>query len=385
MLKATTYLKGRLEFYKNAHLLRTRRTVDPLENSYIMLDGKKLLDFSSNDYLGLKKHPKVIECASKALNEYGIGSGASAFVSGYSKEHEKTEEMFASWLKVDKALLFPSGYSANCGIFGVLVKRSDTVFSDKLCHASILDGISLSRAKHFRYKHNDVNHLKAMSKKMSPTLTITESIFSMEGDITPLSELVKTTKETGSGLIIDDAHGIGILGRSGKGAIEHFSLTQEDFSCLVLPLGKAFNACGAIVAGKMEVIEAVTQFSKSYKYTTALPPVICAALQASLKVLQEESHRREHLKEICEFFNQYAAYKGITLISKELTPIRMVPVQTIQKLLKVQDSLEKNGFYVPAIRPPTVPKNQARLRISLNTLHTKNQIEQLLNLLSKEI
>jgi 8-amino-7-oxononanoate synthase len=372
-------LQKKLEARKSDLLYRSRYAIDPLGQSIISVSGMRCVDFSSNDYLGLKMHPRVTEALIKACQKYGFGSGASAFISGYSSLHQEVEEKFARWLCVDHAVLFSSGYTANISIFNALCKRSDTVLSDKLCHASLLDGIILSRTKHLRYQHNNIKHLEEIAEKNHPNLIVTESIFSMEGDTAPISDLVRISKHYQSGLIIDDAHAIGVLGETGKGALEHFSLNQNDYTCLVMPLGKAFSAIGAMVVGKKENIETILQFSRSYCYSTALPPLICFGLQTTLDVIQEEPWRQQKLFENISLFLDYSNHKGLVLSSTDKTPIKAVLVQDSKKVLSLQKFLLSKGFYVCAIRPPTVPKDTARLRLSINSLHTKNQIMQLID------
>lgn len=373
-------LEQRLVDRKRLSLYRARPIIEPdkRENT-LQVNGQPCVDFSSNDYLGLRKHPKITEALIQSAKKYGFGSGASAFVSGYSTAHAETESLFAKWLGVDQAILFNSGYCANLGIISSLIKRSDTVFSDRLCHASLLDGILLSRAKHLRYHHHNIEHLKELAQKSLPNLIITESVFSMEGDVTPIPELVHIAKQYGSGLLIDDAHGIGVLGETGKGCTEHFGIKQDEYTCLVLPLGKAFNAMGAMVAGQSSIIEPLLQFSRSYCYSTALPPAICKAIQASLSIIQEENWRTRQLKDNIRFLIDYATEKGLGLISKDITPIKSVLIHDNEKVLTLQHFLLSKGFFVSAIRTPTVPKNGARLRLSINSLHTKDQMAQLVD------
>lgn len=372
-------LQQRLVDRKRLSLHRVRPVIEPDNKNDIKVNKQACIDFSSNDYLGLRKHPKITEVLIQSAKKYGLGSGASALVSGYSTAHEETENLFAKWLGVDQTVLFNSGYGANLGILSALTKRSDTVFSDRLCHASLLDGITLSRAKHFRYPHNNVEHLKKLAQKHLPHLIITESVFSMEGDVAPISDLVRIAKQYCSGLLIDDAHGIGVLGETGKGSTEYFGINQQEYTCLVLPLGKAFNAMGAIVAGQSSVIESILQFSRSYCYSTALAPAICMAIQASLQIIQEENWRQQQLKENIRFLIAYAIEKGLSLTSNEVTPIKSVLIHDNEKVLALQNFLLSKGFFVSAIRPPSVPKNKARLRLSINSLHTQEQMIQLVD------
>lgn len=344
----------------------------------IVINGQSCINFSSNDYLGLIQHPAITASMLEGIKKYGVGSGASAMVSGYFAMQNKLEQEFAQWLKVDSAILFNSGYMANLGIMASLLSRQDKVLSDKLCHASLMDGIQLSRAKHYRYRHNDMAALQRIAVQHKPDMIVTESIFSMYGDITPIADIIKITDQYEAGLIIDDAHGIGILGQTGRGIIEHYDLNQNQFSCIVLPLGKAFNGMGAMVAGSSETIETILQFSKSYRYSTALPPAMAYALQSALNIIQTESWRRHALNNNIDFFNAKAIQKNLRLISVERTPIRVMRIGDNQKVLDLQKFLWNEGLFVAAIRPPTVPYDNACVRISLNCLHTTEDIECLL-------
>lgn len=345
----------------------------------LYINGKTYIDFASNDYLGLNQHPQITAEFACAVQRYGLGSAASAWVTGYSSEHARLETQCAEWLQVDRALLFNSGYHANLGIISALVGRSDCVFSDKLCHASLLAGITLSHARHLRYRHNDFEHVQQLATQQRPHLLVTESIFSMEGDLAPIHELCALAEHYQCGLLIDDAHGIGVLGAAGAGIKEYCALSAHPSTCFILPLGKAFNGCGALVAGSHTVIETLVQFAKTYHYTTALPPAICVALQSALQVIQKETWRREQLHANSLFFTHYAQAQGLTLSSVEISPIQPVCVADNQQLWQLQDYLAEQGFYVAAIRAPTVPDEQPRLRISLNSLHTTDQIKSLID------
>ncbi len=375
----TESLHQRIMERKALSLYRTRQVTEPIDQNKIYVSGQYCVDFSSNDYLGLKKHPKVTEVLITASHKYGLGSGASPFISGYSEAHKETEEQFAKWLGVDRAVLFSSGYAANIGIISTLSKRTDTIFSDRLCHSSLLDGITLSRAKHIRYQHNNVKHLEAMAEIYSPHLIVTESVFSMEGDMAPILDLTHLAKQYRSGLIIDDAHGIGVLGREGKGISEYFALDQSFYTCLVLPLGKAFNAMGAIVAGNEIAIESILQFSKSYCYSTAIPPTICLAIKTTLEIIKEETWRQQRLQKNIALFIGYASHRGLRLITNDKTPIKSIMVHGAAKVLSLQRWLLSKGFYVSAIRSPTVPHGKERLRLSINSLHTQQQLFQLVD------
>lgn len=363
---------------KRARIYRHRHLAEIQKQNCIQIKGKTAINFAGNDYLGLTQHPEITHIFVQAAKRYGVGSGASPLITGYSVAQAETEKKFAEWLQVDSAILFSSGYAANTGVIPTLADRKSTVFSDKLCHASLLDGIFLSRAKHLRYKHNDPLDLARLSTKHRPQLIVTESVFSMEGNLTDLSSLVHLAKKNQSALLIDDAHGIGVIGPHGKGACDAFHLTQDDYSCLVLPLGKAFNTMGAIVAGRHQIIEHILQFARSYIYSTAISPALCLAIQATLKIIQTETWRQKSLQQNIKIFIQYALEHGLAISWSSPTPVKTLKVEDNSKLLRLQDFLLSKGFYVAAIRPPTVPENKARLRISLNALHTETEIMSLI-------
>lgn len=370
-------LEKKVADWQHNHLMRQRHTIDKRNygDNILHIAGERYINFASNDYLGLIHHPSINAAMITGIEQYGVGSGASAMVTGYFYEHDSIEREFAQWLGFDHAILFNSGYCANIGVMAALLSREDTVLSDKLCHASLLDGIQLSRAKHYRYQHNNVTHLQEIAATVKPDMIVSESIFSMQGDIAPIASLITVAERHQAGLVIDDAHGIGVLGDDGRGISQY----KCPLLCVVIPLGKAFNAMGAIVAGNGKLIESVLQFSRSYRYTTALPPAICCALNAGLKIIQSETWRRKTLNENICFFNAEARARKLPLVSMDKTPIRVISIGNNQKMLWLQEQLLKQGIYVAAIRPPTVPKNSARLRISLNSLHTRSEITCLLD------
>ncbi len=370
-------LEKRMANWQKNNLMRQRHIIGNRHygDNIIHTAGKAHLNFASNDYLGLIQHPAINAAMIAGIKQYGIGSGSSAMVTGYFNEHDSIEREFAQWLGFDKTILFSSGYCANLGVMTALLNRDDTVISDKLCHASLLDGIQLSRAKHYRYQHNDVMHLQKIAAKVKPDMIVSESIFSMQGDIAPIADLMSIAERYQAGLVIDDAHGVGILGCDGRGASEH----QSKLLCMVMPLGKAFNAMGAIVAGNGKIIESILQFSRSYRYSTALPPALCCALRATLKIIQEETWRLQALNDNIAFFNTEALVRKLPLVSTDKTPIRAIIIGDSQKTVWLQEQLIKQGICVAAIRAPTVQQNSTRLRISLNSLHTQAEIVYLLD------
>jgi len=347
------------------------------------------INFSSNDYLNLSQDLRIKENLKQAIDTYGFGSTGSPLTSGYTQAQERLEKSFAEFLQRDKAIFFNSGYHANSGVLPALINRHSHVLADKLIHASLLDGLSLSRAKITRYPHqNFSDYLNKNSEKNSEKKfdwLITESIFSMEGDLTDLSKISPLAKITQTSLYIDDAHGLGILGQTGAGVAEHFGLSQKDLACLVSPLGKAFGGMGAIVSGSEDLIEFILQTARTYKYSTALPPALSEGLLTVLKMIKQESWRREKLQELIFYFLEKSKSLGLKLISQDPTPIKSIFIGENLEALKIQDQLLNKNIFVSAIRPPTVPIHTARLRISLSVAHEFSQIDQLLNLIASQI
>ncbi len=355
---------------KNLH--RYRCLIENREQTVAIIAGKNVINFCSNDYLNLSMHPLVKKALAKGAFQYGLGSSASHLVSGYLKPHQQLEEAFAEILNRERALLFNSGYQANLGVISTLLSRNNLIISDKYCHASLIDGIILSRAKHLRYAHQDLNQAENLLKNNlhKKTFLVTESIFSMEGTLTDISEIIALSKIYNNYLILDDAHGFGVLPA-------YYS--AKEVPCLITPLGKAAGSMGAIVSGSHDLIENLLQFSRLYRYTTALPPAICYATLAALNIIKKENWRREKLHELAKFFNQEAIKRELPLTAYNLSPIKCILVSSNQKTMLIKNKLFQQGFFVSGIRPPTVPFNKARIRISLNCLHHKKHIIALLD------
>lgn len=371
-------LKNKLDRYIANSLLRNRFVItERAHNNVIKVNNQYCINFCNNDYLGLANHPAVKETFIEAIQLYGTGSTSSAMVSGYYKPQEKLEEKFAEFLVRDQAILFNSGYMANLGVITSLAARKDVILSDRFCHASLLDAIQLSKAQYSRFRHNDLKHFNYLLHLKKPNILITEGIFSMEGDLSPLQAMNQCINGKNILFVLDDAHGIGVLGKNGGGSCEKWGLTQLEIPCLITPLGKAFGSSGAIVSGRKDLLESILQFSKSYRSTTALPPALCMAALKSLEIVQMEYWRRERLNELIHFFIQQAENRGLKLISKDETPIKCLLVGDNEKIQWIQKKMLEKGFFISCIRPPTVPKGTARIRISLNCLHTEEQIIQL--------
>jgi len=376
------FLHQRLIQRQQDHLYRERNVLESAQGVHIIVNNKKTISFCSNDYLGLANHPEVINAFKRGADQYGVGSGASHLVSGHSRAHHQLEEELAAFTGRERALLFSSGYMANLGVVSALLSKGDSVFEDKLNHASLIDAGLLSGARFQRYLHNNVESLDKYLGKVEggKKLIITDGVFSMDGDMAPLLDLVCLAENHQAWLMVDDAHGFGVLGKNGAGCAELYSLKQQQLPILMCTLGKAFGTFGAFVAGSDALIENLIQFSRNYIYTTAIPPAIAEATRMSLKLVQEESWRRQQLNNHIEYFRTVAKSLKLELMDSH-TPIQPVVIGDNAKVMQVNKRLEEKGLLVGAIRPPTVPDGTARLRITLCAAHTHSEIDQLLETL----
>lgn len=342
-----------------------------------------MLSFSSNDYLGLASDPYVVNACIEGARLYGTGSGASCLVDGYTQAHEALEESLAKFWGRDRALVFSSGYMANLGILTVLADRHTAIYEDKLNHASLIDAAVLSRASLYRYAHRDTESLCIrISLEKNATVVASDAVFSMEGDIAPLPELAKICTEYSATLVVDDAHGLGVLGTSGSGTLEHFGLDQRQVPVVMATLGKALGAGGAFVAGSDDLIEALIQEARTYIYTTALPPPIACAAQASLEIIRSDKTRQQTLRRNINLFRSMAAGHNIPCLDST-TAIQGVIVGDAKTAMNLSAALLEKGLLVVAIRPPTVPSGTARLRIMLSAVHKEADIARLIENLAK--
>ncbi|MFO1436608.1 MAG: 8-amino-7-oxononanoate synthase [Gammaproteobacteria bacterium] len=344
------------------------------------LNGKPLINFSSNDYLGLAGDPRLIEAAQTAVEQFGVGAGASAAVSGYTIAHEELEQTLAAFTRCESALLFSTGYMANLAVVSALATRGQDVFEDRLNHASLLDAVAMSRARLHRYPHADLQALAKMlaDKQCDNALVITDGVFSMDGDVAPIRELVEICKHTGAALIVDDAHGLGVIGSTGRGSFEYCTVDVSAADALVGTFGKAFGVAGAFVAGDKLLIESLRQFARPHIYTTAMPPAQAATISASLAIVSRDSALRSKLHENIAYFEQRAAALGLS-ITPTITPIKPMLVGDNGEVLRIAETLRQRGYWVGAIRPPTVPAGTTRLRITLSAAHTHEHIDGLLS------
>lgn len=334
------------------------------------------VSFSSNNYLGLANHPKIVMAFKNAAEKYGIGSGASPLLGGYHTAHRNLEESIAAFTGYPRALIFSTAYMANLGTIATLLGKNDFILQDKLNHASLIDAGKLSGANLKRYLHCNINSLKQnlILTENKNKLIISDGVFSMDGDIAPLKNLIAIAKNFHTTLLIDDSHGVGVLGKNGGGICEH---TQEKPNILIGSFGKAFGTFGAFVASSEIIIENLIQFARSYIYTTALPPALAEATYTSLHLLQEENWRREKLIHLINYFKKNAETLDLKLLPS-LTPIQPILINDTNHLMRLHQKLHEHGIVVGAIRTPTVAPNKARLRITLNVEHTEQQIDYLL-------
>jgi 8-amino-7-oxononanoate synthase len=378
-------LRERLRERDEQALFRRRLSLQSAQGAVVVVDRKELLCFCSNDYLGLASHPDLVVALQRAAAEYGVGSGASHLVVGHSAVHHQLEEALAEFTGRERALLFSSGYMANLGVLATLIGKSDFVFEDRLNHASLLDGGLLSGARFQRFPHNDVDKLASQLHSRpadSARLVAVDGVFSMDGDCAPLPALAELCSAVQACLMVDDAHGVGVLGPTGAGSVEAAGLSQRDVPVLMGTLGKALGTAGAFVAGESDLIEGLIQFARTYIYTTAIPPAVAAATLAALQLVQAESWRREHLSALVSRFRRGAEQLGLSLLPSH-SAIQPLLVGEPQRALVISEKLRAAGFLVGAIRPPTVTAGTARLRITLSAAHTEAQVDSLLDALDQ--
>jgi len=374
-------LQSELDDRAERNLLRTRRTLQSSQSPNIVVDDKPYLSFCSNDYLGLANHPRLISALQQGLQKYGVGSGAAHLVTGHMLPHEQLEHALASFAGKPAALLFSTGYMANTGVVQALVGKDDTVFADKLNHASLNDATLLSRANIRRYRHGDVEHLEQMLKQTTSgrKLIITDGVFSMDGDIAKLPEILALCEQHDAWLLIDDAHGFGVLGEQGRGSMDHFGLDSPRIIYMAT-LGKAAGVFGAFVAAEQVVIDTLINHAHSYVYTTASPPALASAVLESLLLIENGDQLRRHLQALIGQMRDGLKNLPWSLMSSD-TAIQPLLVGDSKTAVEVSTALRERGIWVAAIRPPTVPQGTARLRITLSAAHTAEDVARLMEAL----
>ncbi len=375
-------LQGVLAQRRDDGLYRSRLTLQSSQGPLVVIDGQEFLNFCSNDYLGLAAHPTVVAAFQEAAGKYGVGSGASHLVCGHSAPHHELEEALAEFTGRPRALLFSSGYAANTAVLTTLLGQGDSVFEDRLNHASLLDGGLHSGARFQRFAHNNVQALaKKMDGSSGARLVVVDGVFSMDGDSAPLAELSGLCQQQQAWLMVDDAHGFGVAGATGAGSLEQAGLGLEEVPVLMATLGKALGTAGAFVAGDELLIEGLIQQARNYIYTTAPPPALAAASLAALRLLTEEAWRREHLMTLVARFRSGAAQLNLPLMESD-SAIQPLLIGDAEQAMAYSHRLREQGLLVGAIRPPTVPRGTSRLRITLSAAHKEQQIDQLLEQLA---
>lgn len=372
-----TELAAELAELESRGLRRSRRVITTPQSAHVQVDGRGYVAFCSNDYLGLAADPRLVAAVRAGVDRYGVGAGASHLILGHSEAHQALESALASFTGLSRALLFSSGYMANMGIVSALAGRGDAVFADRLNHASLNDAVLVSRAAFKRYAHGDMAALARLleNTRARRRLVITDAVFSMDGDLAPVPELVALCEQYDAYLVLDDAHGFGVLGARGRGVLEHYAVASPRIIYMAT-LGKAAGVSGAFVAGDAAVVETLIQRARSYIYTTATPPLLAQALLASLPLIAEENWRRERLHELVAQLKQQLTGFPLQLMPS-ITPIQPLLVGGNDAALDLSARLASQGLLVPAIRPPTVPQGTARLRISLSAAHTTDDVAQL--------
>ena len=362
-------------------LLRRRRTLASPQSSHIVVEGKPYLSFCSNDYLGLAAHPRLIAALQHGAAQWSVGAGAAHLVSGHFEPHRQLEQQLAAFVEKPEALLFSTGYMANIGIVQALVGKGDTVFADKLNHASLNDAMQLSRAHVQRYRHNDLVQLAERLEKSDSTrkLILTDAVFSMEGDLARLPELLALCEQHDTWLLVDDAHGFGVLGTQGRGTLAHFGLASPRIIYMAT-LGKAAGVFGAFVAAESTVIATLVNYARSYVYTTATPPALAVALQESLRLIAQGEALRVHLRALIKKLRTGLNDLPWPLMLSD-TAIQPLLIGDSKQALALSEGLRERGLWVAAIRPPTVPQGTSRLRITLSAAHTEADVEELIGVL----
>lgn len=382
---AFNHLAEQLQERRQQQLYRQRRELKSAQGPVVELNRQRCVNFCSNDYLGLAAHPKLVQAMQNAAAEFGVGSGASHLVCGHSRIHHQLEEALAEQCGRPRALLFSTGYMANLAVIQTLVGKGDAVLEDKLNHASLIDAGLASGARFQRFVHNDMASLETRLHAQSAAanrLIVADGVFSMDGDLAPLPAAAALARQYDAWLMIDDAHGFGVLGENGGGCVEHFGLDIDEVPVLMATFGKALGGFGAFVAGSDDLIETLIQHARSYIYTTALPPAVAAANLAALGLLEREAWRRQHLQQLVRRFRQSAeALLSVcprVQLMPSMTAIQPLLVGDSGRALALSEALQQRGYLVGAIRPPTVPAGTARLRITLSAAHSEEQVDGLL-------
>ena len=382
-------IKKEIRKLKKAGLYRKVRTVSTPQGPYVKLNGKRVLLLCSNDYLNLANHPEVKEAAIAAINKYGFGSGASRLISGTMPPHVELEKRIAAFKGTEAALLFNSGYAVNTGVIQAISERGDIIYSDRLNHASIVDGCIVSRAEVRRYRHQDMEALERFLindteeiRHRGRRLIVTDGVFSMDGDVAQLYDIVKLARDYDAMVMVDDAHGTGVLGLEGRGTVEYLNVDSDQIDIHMGTLGKALGASGAYIAGSKEMIDYLTNRARSFIYTTALPPSTAAAALAALNIVGREPERREAVMKNAAFLRRELQLLGFETL-QSMTQIIPVLTGEPEPAVQMMEDLLKEGIYVQAIRPPSVMEGASRLRLTVTAGHSRDDLEIALHALGR--
>jgi glycine C-acetyltransferase/8-amino-7-oxononanoate synthase len=379
------FFTSEIQNLKNIDLYRKLKLVQGSQGSCVSISGKKVILLCSNNYLGLANHPSIKKAANKAIKEFGCGSGASRLISGTMKLHSELEKKIALFKNTNSALVFNSGYHANIGTLSALMKKRDIVFCDELNHASIIDGCRLSGAEIAIYPHTDMDALERHLKKSNgykKRLIITDGVFSMDGDIAPLPDIVFLAKKYSAFTMVDDAHATGVFGKNGKGITEHFNLSSNEVDIQMGTFGKALGSFGAYIAGNNELIDYLINRARSFIYTTALPPAVPAASLAAIEMIQSKPDLRKKLWKNVDYFKKGLKKRGFENINSQSQIIPII-IGNSKKVVMASEYLFNKGVFVVGIRPPAVPRKKERLRITIMSSHTRKDLDSALNVLLK--
>lgn len=362
---------------------RRLRRVEAAHGARVVIEGRELVGFAGNDYLGLAAHPAVRAAFVAGAERWGVGATAAHLLGGHRAPHAELEAMLADWTGREAALTFSTGWMANLGVVATLLGEGELCVQDRLNHACLIDGAKLAGAELRRYPHRDVEAAarRLRARPGVPALLATDGVFSMDGDLAPLVELAELAHAEGATLLVDDAHGLGVLGPDGAGSVAAAGLSADEAPVLMATFGKALGTFGAFVAGSRALVDALVQFARTHVYTTAMPPALACATIAAVRVARMEPWRRDQLARLVRHFRLGARDRGLPLLDST-TPIQPVRVGDARRATRLADALAERGCFVPAIRPPTVPPGSARLRVTLSALHAETDVERLLDALA---
>jgi len=382
-VSAFDWVNQELEILKNQNLYRQFRILENIKATHADINGKNTVLFCGNDYLGLSRHPKLMEAARKVITEYGVGTGSARLISGTTTWHSALENRIATFLGKEKALLFSSGYLANLGTLTALIKKDDLILLDKLSHASLIDAAQYSKGKLRIFPHGNLSYLEKILKasKEKRKWIVTDSVFSMDGDLVQLDQLIDLKNRYDAYLVLDEAHGTGVFGKNGKGVSEYFEVMNQ-IDIHIGTLSKAVGSFGGFVAGSSELIDYLMNHARSFIFETALPPSICAAAISGFDLIEEEPELRNRLWKNVRLLRSKLEETGAPLLPGE-SPILPVVFGDEKKTLDIAEMLMKNGFLIPAVRYPTVPKGKARLRITVSAAHKEDDIDRLINVVKQ--